>query len=72
MKSLTKTSYNVCMELFDDAIHKEYRIIQRFFDIDEAEVFKERFKFIRDKIQSDTATKEELLEVAELIKRHEN
>ncbi|WP_457831499.1 hypothetical protein, partial [Staphylococcus aureus] len=24
-------------ELFDDAIYKEYRIIQRFFDIGEAE-----------------------------------
>ena len=39
------------------------RIIQRFFDMGEAEEFKNRFKDIRDKIQSDTATKDELLEV---------
>lgn len=58
-------------ELFDEAIHKEYRIIQRFFDIGAAEEFKDRFKDIRDKIYiTDTATKEELLEVAEIIKRH--
>lgn len=64
-------SYNVNIELFDDAVFREYRIIQRFFDMAEAEVFKERFKEMRIKIQNDTATKEELLEVAELIKRHE-
>lgn len=64
-------SYNVNLELFDDAVFREYRIIQRFFDITEAEVFKERFKEVRVKIQNNTATKEELLDVAELIKRHE-
>lgn len=64
-------SYNVCMELFDDAVYKEYRVIQRFFDIIEAEEFKECFKEIRIKIMNDTATKQELLQVAELIKRHE-
>lgn len=58
-------------ELFDEAIYKEYRIIQRFFDIGEAEVFKERFNEISYKIYiTDTATAEELLDVANLIKRH--
>ena len=58
-------------ELFDDAVYKEYRIIQRFFDIGEAEEFKERFKEIRNKIFiTDTATAEELLDVANLRKRH--
>ena len=33
---------------------------------------KNSFKDIRDKIQSDTATKDELLEVAEVIKRNMN
>ena len=61
-------SYKVNLELFDKAVHREYRIIQRFFDIGEAE----EFKNIRDKIQSDTATKDELLEVAEVIKRNMN
>lgn len=64
-------SYNVNLELFDEAIHKEYRIIQRFFDMEAAEEFKVRFKEVRVKIQSDIATKEELLEVAEIIKRNE-
>lgn len=64
-------SYNVNLELFDDAVHHEYRIIQRFFDIEAAEEFKVRFSEVRVKIQNDIATKEELLEVAELIKRHE-
>lgn len=65
-------TYNVDLELFDKAVHREYRIIQRFFDMREAEEFKNRFKDIRDKIQSDTATKDELLEVAEVIKRNMN
>ncbi|AEO97004.1 hypothetical protein CPTAKMNP4_004 [Salmonella phage vB_SenM-AKM_NP4] len=65
-------SFNVCMVLFDDAVYKEYRIIQRFFDMSEAEDFKERFKEIRFKIQNNTATAEELLEVAELIKRNQD
>lgn len=64
-------SYNVNMELFDDAVFKEHRIIERFFDIEEAIEFKERFKEIRSKILNDTVTKDELLIVAELIKRHE-
>ena len=64
------TNFKVNMELFDKAVHKEYSVIQRFFDIREAEEFKERFKEIRIKIASDTATKDELLEVAELIKRN--
>ncbi|AKU43648.1 hypothetical protein CPT_Merlin2 [Citrobacter phage Merlin] len=63
-------SYNVNLTLFDDAVFREYRIIQRFFDINEAEIFKDRFKEIRIKIKNDTATKDELLEVADLIKRH--
>lgn len=63
-------SYNVNLKLFDDAVFREYRIIQRFFDINEAEVFKDRFSEIRIKIKNDTATKDELLEVADLIKRH--
>ncbi|AIX11973.1 hypothetical protein ACQ46_gp002 [Citrobacter phage Moon] len=63
-------SYNVNLTLFDDAVFREYRIIQRFFDINEAEVFKDRFSEIRIKIKNDTATKDELLEVADLIKRH--
>ncbi|QQG32313.1 hypothetical protein CkP1_0002 [Citrobacter phage CkP1] len=58
------------LELFDKAVFREYRIIQRFFDINEAELFKERFKEIRVKIVNDTATKEELLMVADLFKRH--
>lgn len=65
-------SYRVNLELFDKAVHREYRIIQRFFDMGEAEEFKNRFKDIRDKIQSDTATKDELLEVVEVIKRNMN
>ena len=64
------TNFKVNMELFDKAAHKEYRVIQRFFDIREAEEFKERFKKIRIKIASDTATKDELLEVADLFKRN--
>lgn len=57
--------------LFDDAVHREYRVISRFFDIEEGELFKERFKEISDRIfVTDTATSEELLEVAEIIKRH--
>lgn len=66
-----KRSYIPSKELFDDAVHREYRIIQRFFDIQAAEEFKDRFKQIRDKIfTTNTATAEELLEVAEIIKRH--
>lgn len=65
-------SFKVNLDLFDKAVHREYRLIQRFFDMDEAEVFKERFKEIRIKIQSDTASKEELLETAEVIKRNMN
>ena len=65
-------SYNVNLTLFDDAVFREYRIIQRFFDINEAEVFKDRFSEIRIKIKNDTATKDELLEVAEVIKRNMN
>ncbi|HFG0931940.1 hypothetical protein [Klebsiella phage PhiKpNIH-6] len=45
-------------------------MIQRFFDIDEAELFKERFTDIRIKITHDCASAEELLECAELIKLH--
>lgn len=66
------TNFKVNLELFDKAVHREYRLIQRFFDMDEAEVFKERFKEIRIKIQTDTASKEELLETAEVIKRNMN
>jgi hypothetical protein len=63
-------SYNVDIDLFDSVVHKEYRLIQRFFDIRAAEEFKERFKEMRIKILNDTATKDELLEVAELFKRN--
>lgn len=66
------TNFKVNLELFDKAVHREYRLIQRFFDMDEAEVFKERFKEIRIKIQTDTASKEELFETAEVIKRNMN
>ena len=66
------TNFKVNLELFDKAVHREYRLIQRFFDMDEAEVFKERFKEIRIKIQTDAASKEELLETAEVIKRNMN
>jgi hypothetical protein len=62
--------YKVNLSMFDDAVYREYRIIQRFFDVDEAEVFKDRFNEIRFKIVNDTATKEELLEVAQLIETH--
>lgn len=66
-----KRSYIPSEELFNDAIYHEYRIIQRFFDIQAAEEFKERFKEIHNKIfTTNTATAEELLEVAEIIKRH--
>ncbi|QEG11420.1 hypothetical protein RCIP0102_00102 [Klebsiella phage RCIP0102] len=66
-----KRSYTPSEELFNDAIYREYRIIQRFFDIQAAEEFKERFKEIHNKIfTTNTATAEELLEVAEIIKRH--
>lgn len=64
------TNFKVNLELFDKVVHKEYRVIQRFFDIREAEEFKERFKEIRIKIASDAATKDELLEVADLFKRN--
>lgn len=63
-------SYNVNLELFDEAVHKEYRIIQRFFDMGEAEEFKEQFKHKRSKILNGTITPEELLRIAELIKIH--
>lgn len=63
-------SYRVNLNLLDNAIFKEYRMIQRFFDIDEAELFKERFTDIRIKITNDCASAEELLECAELIKLH--
>ena len=46
-------SYRVNLNLLDNAIFKEYRMIQRFFDIDEAELFKERFTDIRIKITHD-------------------
>ncbi|APD20382.1 rIIA lysis inhibitor [Klebsiella phage KPV15] len=66
-----KRSYIPSEELFNDAIYREYRIIQRFFDIQAAEEFKEHFKEIHNKIfTTNTATAEELLEVAEIIKRH--
>lgn len=59
------------IELFNEAVYKEYRIIQRFFDVRAAEEFKDRFTIIRDKIFiTETATAEELLEVANLIKTH--
>lgn len=59
------------IELFNEAVYKEYRIIQRFFDARAAEEFKDRFTIIRDKIfTTETATAEELLEVANLIKTH--
>jgi ketol-acid reductoisomerase len=45
-----KRSYIPSEELFNDAIYREYRIIQRFFDIQAAEEFKERFKEIHNKI----------------------
>lgn len=68
---MLKKIYVPNKELFDDAIYREYRIIQRFFDIQAAEEFKDRFKQISDKIfTTNTATAEELLEVAEIIKRH--
>lgn len=63
-------SYNVNLELFDDAIFREYRILERFFDIDLAIEFRLCFKEIRNKILKNTATKDELLQVAELIKKH--
>lgn len=66
-----KRSYIPSEELFNDAIYREYRIIQRFFDIQAAEEFKERFKEIHNKIfNTNTASAEELLEVAQIIKRH--
>lgn len=68
---MTKRIYQLNIDLFDKAVHREYRVIQRFFDMEEAEVFKERFKDIRDKIIKDTATSEELLEVASVIKRNQ-
>lgn len=63
-------SYKVNLNLLDNAVFKEYRMIQRFFDMDEAELFKERFSDIRIKITHDCASAEELLECAELIKLH--
>lgn len=58
-------------ELFDEAVHKEFRIISKFFDHDEALLFKERFDEIRSKIfVTFDATAKELLDVAELIKHH--
>lgn len=63
-------SYKVNKELFDDAVFKEHRIIERFFDIEAAYDFKERYKIMWFKIQNDIATQEELLEVASLIKHH--
>ncbi|AWD91011.1 hypothetical protein [Enterobacteria phage vB_EcoM_IME281] len=66
------TNFKVNIDLFDKAAHKEFRLIQRFFDINAAEDFKERFKEIRYKILNDIATKEELLEVADIFKRNLN
>ena len=63
-------SYNVSKELFDEAVRKEYRILERFFDIEDALEFKECSKVLWYKITNDIATKEELLKVAELIKQH--
>lgn len=61
-------NYKVNLNLLDNAVFREYRMIQRFFDDDEAELFKERFTDIRIKITHDRASAEELLECAELIK----
>lgn len=63
-------SYNVNLELYDEAVYKEYRIIQRFFDIGEAEEFRTIHHEIRSKILNGTITPEELLRISELIKRH--
>lgn len=63
-------SYNVSKELFDEAVYKEYRILERFFDIGEALDFKECSKVLWFKISNNVATKEELLRVANLIKQH--
>lgn len=57
-------------DMFDKAVHREYRLIQRFFDIAEAEVFKECCKEIRSRIQSNTATDADMVEVENLLKRN--
>lgn len=68
---IAKRVYTPNKELFDYAVMREYRTIQRFFDVVDAETFLERFNVIRNKIfTTNSATTEELLEVAELIKRY--
>ncbi|BCT70103.1 hypothetical protein [Escherichia phage NiC89] len=42
-------SYKVNLELFDKAVHREYRIIQRFFDMGEAEEFKTALRILEIK-----------------------
>lgn len=63
-------TFKVNKELYDKAVHREYRLIERFFDIREAYEFKERFTELWVKIQNETVSQEELLNVADLIKKH--
>ena len=46
------TNFKVNLELFDKVVHKEYRVIKRFFDIREAEEFKERLVMVQRHLHS--------------------
>lgn len=63
-------TFKVNKELYDKAVRREYRLIERFFDIREAYEFKECFTELWIKIQNETVSQEELLNVAALIKKH--
>ncbi|BBC78050.1 Hypothetical protein KNT65_gp002 [Escherichia phage EcS1] len=64
--------YNVNLELFDKAIALEFRQIDKFWDRHMALEFKDDAAKLRDKIIKQTATQDELLKVAELMKYHLN
>ncbi|ARW57976.1 hypothetical protein [Serratia phage X20] len=64
--------YNVNLELFDKAVSLEYRMIDKFWDHEIALEFKDYASDLRVKIVNETATQEELLKVAELMKKHLN
>lgn len=62
--------YNLNMHLFDEAIKREVHSISKFISIEKGIEAKVRFDVLRAKIIKGTACGDELLTLAELIKRH--